>query len=135
MPERDALFLIIGAAVIVVFLRRPSIGYRGIHLIFVVAGLVAMRRAANDAATLATLTWALMIIVFLMWEGLFREALFKLRGPEGLALSALFWLIREVLWWRLAALLLGVLAIFGVKSELFTALRQWRGTAQIQSRR
>lgn len=136
LPERDALFLVIGAAVIGgCFFAGQSIGYRGVHLIFVVAGLIAMRRVADDAATRATLRWALMIIVFLMWEGLVREALLKLRGPEGLALSALFWLIREVLWWRLAALLLGVLAIFGVNSELFIALRQWRGTAQIQSHR
>jgi hypothetical protein len=32
-------------------------------------------------------------------------------------------LIREVLWWRLAAALLAILAIFGLRSELFAALQ------------
>ena len=115
MPERDAMFLVIGAALIVgCFFAGQSVGYRGIHLIFVVVGLVAMRRAADNPATRATLTWAMMIVVFLMWEGLFRHALYaKVPDP----VFALFWLIREVLWWRLAALLLGMLLIFGIKSE------------------
>ena len=127
MPERDAMFLVIGAALIAgCFFAGQSINYRGVHLIFVVAGLVALRRAADARATRATLTRALMIVVFLMWEGLFRQALPQEAaggGLAGLAPFGIFWLIREVLWWRLAALLLGVLAIFSVRSELFAALR------------
>ena len=129
------MFLVIGAALIAVcFFAGHSQAYRGIHLIFVVAGLVAMRRAADNPATRATLTWAVMIVVFLMWEGLFRNALYN-KAPY--RVFALFWLIREVLWWRLAALLLGMLVIFGIKSE---SLRRGsavlaRGWAQIQSYR
>jgi hypothetical protein len=124
MPERDAMFLVIGAALIAgCFFAGQSVGYRGVHLIFVVAGLVAMRRAADTRNTRATLSQALMIVVFLMWEGRFRRALpHQVAGP-GLALFGLFWLIREVLWWRLVALLLGMLAIFSVRSELFAALQ------------
>ena len=77
-------------------------------------------------------------MVFLMWEELFRRALiYEITGSvqarallheiarpgPGLALYALFWFIREVLWWRLAALLLAMLAIFGLRSELFAALQ------------
>jgi len=36
------------------------VNYRGIHLIFVVAGLIAMRRAADNPATGALLAWALL---------------------------------------------------------------------------
>jgi hypothetical protein len=123
MPEQDVMFLVIGAALIEgCFFAGQSHGYRGVHLIFVVAGLVAMRRAADDPTTGATLTWAVMIVVFLMWDGFFRQML-HVQSPE----FNLFCLIREVLWWRLAAVLLAMLAIFGVKSELFAALRQWRG--------
>src|SRR3984893_5896600 len=71
MPERDAMFLVIGAALIAgCFFAGQSVGYRGVHLIFVVAGLVAMRSAADTRNTRATLSQALMIVVFLMWEGL-----------------------------------------------------------------
>ncbi len=133
MPERDAMFLVIGAAVIVgCFFTGYSKAHRGIHLIFVVAGLLAMRRASDNPATRAALTRATMVVVFLMWDRFVRTAL---ANPDeapgsGIALSAfvVLWLIREVLWWRLAALLLTVLVIFGVKSELFAAFQhQWRG--------
>jgi hypothetical protein len=132
MPERDAMFLVIGAALITgCFFAGQSVNYRGVHLIFVVAGLVAMRRAADARATRASLTRALIIVVFLMWEGLFRQALphDEVAGPglAGLAPFALFWLIREVLWWRLVALLLGVLAIFSLRSELFAVLQAMGG--------
>ena len=140
MPERDAMFLVIGAALIAgCFFAGQSVNYRGIHLIFVVAGLVAMRRAADARGTRASLTRALMIVVFLMWEGLIRQALPHDEaaglGPARLAPFGLFWLIREVLWWRLVALLLGVLAIFGLRSELFAALqaigRRYRGQSHL----
>ena len=74
-----------------------------------------------------------------MWEGLFRQALphdeVAGLGPARLAAFGLFWLIREVLWWRLVALLLGVLAIFSLRSELFAAVqamgRLYRGQSHL----
>jgi hypothetical protein len=137
MPERDAMFLIIGAALISgCFFAGHSGNWRGVHLIFVVAGLVAMRRAADARATRATHARALTIIVFLMWEELFRQALphdeVAGLGPARLAPFGLLWLIREVFWWRLAALLLGVLAIFSLRSELFAAGRRYRGQSHLR---
>ncbi len=143
MPERDAIFLIIGAAVIAgCFFAGYSKAHRGVHLIFVVVGLVAMRRTADDTAARAMLGWTIMIVLFLMWERFFRIAL---ANPDeipvsGFALSAylLLWLFLQVLWWRLAAVLLGVLAIFVINSELFAALQRWRGLhreAQIETYR
>jgi hypothetical protein len=134
MPERDAMFLVIGAALIAgCFFAGQSDYYRGVHLLFVLTGLVAMRRSAENPATRATLTRTVMIVVFLMWEGFFRHALpHEVPGP-GLALFALFWLIREVLWWRLAALLLAMLVIFGFRSELFAALQAVGGLHRGQS--
>jgi len=138
-PDRDAMFLVIGAALIAgCFFAGQSVAYKGIYLIFVVAGLVAMRRVADTGKARAILSEALIIVVFLMWEEFFRRALiYGITGSVqartllheighpglGLGLYALFWFIRELLWWRLAALLLAVLAIFGLRSELFAALR------------
>jgi hypothetical protein len=123
MPKRDAMFLVIGAALIVgCFFAGQNNGYKGVHLIFVVAGLLAMRRVADNRMTGATLSLTVMIVVFLMWQGLFSRIL-QVPGPW----YAFFWLIREVLWWRLAAVLLAVLVIFGLKSEVFAALQRWRG--------
>ena len=130
MPKQDAMFLVIGAGLIVgCFFAGRNIAYRGIHLIFVVAGLVAMRRAADNPATRAMLTRTVMIVVLLIWEAFIRQALPGEVQGRGLALfaSALFRLIRELFWWRLVAILLAMLVIFGVKSEVFAAFRQWRG--------
>ena len=124
MPERDAIFLVIGAALIVAcFFGGQNDGYRGVHLIFVVAGVVAMRRVADNPATRATLTQAVMIVVFLMWQQFFTQIVHQEQPGLG---YGFYWLIREVLWWRLAALLLAMLAIFGAKSKPFAALQQWR---------
>ena len=143
MPEQDAIFLVIGAALMAgCFFAGQSVAYKGIYLIFVVAGLVAMRRATNTRKTRTILSQALIIVVFLMWEELFRRALiYEVTGSvqartlfheiaqpgPGLVLYALFWFIRELLWWRLAALLLAILVIFGVKSELLTRFQAMCG--------
>jgi hypothetical protein len=148
-PERDAMFLVIGSALIAgCFFTGQSATYRGIHLILVVAGLVAMRRAADTRAARAPLTWALIIVILLMWEEFFRRALiYELTGSveswgllheiaspkSGLAFYTLLWLIREVIWWRLVALLLAMLAIFGLRSELFAALQVEGGLHRGQS--
>jgi hypothetical protein len=123
MPEQDAMFLVIGAALIVAcFFGGQNDGYRGVHLILVVAGVVALRRVADNPAARATLTQAVIIVAFLMWTPFFNHVL----HPEqpGLAYG-LYWMIREVLWWRLAALLVAILVIFSVKSQLFAVLQQW----------
>ena len=125
MPQRDATFLVIGAALIVgCFFAGQSHNYRGVHLIFVASGLVAMRRVIDNPATSATLTRTIMIVIFLMWDGFFNQSLRYARS--GLA-NALYLLPREVLWWRLVALLLALLVIFGVRSQLFAALHRLRG--------
>jgi hypothetical protein len=128
VSEKDSIFLVIGAAVISgCFFAGYSIAYRGIHLIFVVVGFIAMRRAAEDLATRATLSRAVMILVLLMWAPPISQALAHEQGAGvSLIASALFYLIREVLWWRLVALLLAMLSIFIVGSQLFAALQQWR---------
>jgi hypothetical protein len=149
ISEREAILLVIGAALMAgCFFAGQSVAYKGIYLIFVVVGLVAMRRATNIGKTRAILSQALIIVIFLMWEELFRRALlYEVTGsvqaqallPEiaqpgpGLALYALFWLIREVLWWRLAAVLLAILVIFGLKSEFFAALQKMGGLRGGQS--
>lgn len=132
MPDRDAIFLLIGAAVIVgCFFAGYSKAHRGIDLIFVAVGLVTMRRSADNPATRAMLGWTVMIVLFLMWERFFLTIL---ANPDEVpdtwfALSAylLLWLLAEVLWWRLAAILLSVLAIFAINSEFFAPLQRWRG--------
>jgi hypothetical protein len=135
MAEPDAMFLVIGAAVILgCFFAGYNKAHRGIHLVFVIAGLVAMQRASDNPTTRTMLTRTTMIVLFLMWDRFFRTAL---ANPDeaptseiAMSASMILWFIREVFWWRLAALLLTILVIFGVKSELFAALQHQRHRLQ-----
>jgi hypothetical protein len=125
MPERDAIFLIIGAALVVgCFFAGQSDNYRGVHLIFVIVGLVAMRHVTDNPAIFAMLTRIIMAIIFLMWATVFNVWLHSDQPGLGFAFYSL---VREILWWRLVAFLLAILVTFGAKSKLFGELQQWRG--------
>ena len=69
------------------------------------------------------LGWLAVIIVALMWEGLYRSVVFSLDrtfwGP--------LWLVREALWWYLAAALLAVLITFVAQSQSALAARRLFG--------
>jgi hypothetical protein len=125
MPEQAAVFLVIGAALMAgCFFAGQSVGYRAVHFIFVVAGLVVMRRtASDDTATRAMLAWTTAMVIFLMWEPAIRPA-----GPEDISSLALwrytlFWFIDQLIWWRVMAVLLAILAIFTARSEFVSTLR------------
>ncbi len=130
VTDRDAMFLVISAAVIAgCFFVGHSKAYRGINLILVVAGLLAMRRAAEHPATRAMLTQTVVIVIFLMWHRFFRVLLANPddipTGGPSLKAFAVLGLAGEVFWWRLTAVLLAILAIFTARSELLMTLQQW----------
>ncbi|HEY1449005.1 MAG TPA: hypothetical protein VGF33_10750 [Caulobacteraceae bacterium] len=122
LDGRDRTLLTLGAAVIAgCYFSGQNISYRGIFLILVVGGLLAMRRGADDAAVRTRLGWLTVIIIALMWDGIYRSVLFSLNP----ALWGPLWLIREALWWYLAAALLAVLITFATQSESFVPARRW----------
>ena len=99
------------------FFTGQSVGYRGIDLIFVVAGLLALRRHA-PATCRRLLLSVTAAPALLMWEGLVRTWIGK--HPSLFA----FWLLRELLWWYLAAFLLAAVTIFVIQSTTMTTLAQ-----------
>ena len=119
LPDKDAVILIMGAALISgCFLTGQSVGYRGIYLILVIAGMISMRRVADDGPTRSILLNTAIIAVLLMWEGFFRTQVSVL----SLNIQFFVWLVKELLWWWLIGQLLGVLAIFGLHSNVFNAI-------------
>jgi hypothetical protein len=121
LKDRDKTLLTLGAAMIVgCFFSGQSISYRGIFLILVVGGMLAMRRGAEDTAVRARLGWLTVIIIALMWDGIYRTVVFSL-SPS---LWGPLWLIREALWWYLAAALLAVLMTFTAQSESLVPARR-----------
>ncbi|HLZ66972.1 MAG TPA: hypothetical protein VKQ29_12125 [Aliidongia sp.] len=125
----NATLLVIGSALICgCFFAGQSVGYRGVHLLFVAPTLLVLAQDAKDDAWRRRWRHAVFMIVFLMWgEGIRR--IFAM-ATEGLGASEtadmlarmLFWLFRELVWWRVVTLLGAVLLRFVRSSETGRAI-------------
>jgi hypothetical protein len=122
MGERDRLLLAAGSALIVgCFYAGQSSNYRGVILIFVLAGLLALRREVAAGAMRGLLTGVIAATVFLMWDGMFRHALLAASLEH---LRTTYWVVREVLWRLLVAFLIGAFALFASRSPVLAPI--WR---------
>ena len=122
-PDRESLFLVIGALLILAcFFAGQNIAYRGVFFVFVVPGLVAMRRHAAAPATRRALLGLIFVVLFLMWSDAVHHWFAKIAGTS--AMTA-FWLARELLWWQLAAALAALILIFTSHSSAIVGARSW----------
>ena len=134
----ERVLLVIGSAVIVgCFFTAQSIGYRGMFLLMVLPGQLAISRATAYQVRALGLATSL-VIVLLMWSECFRLALYDaleyLDLPSVIAveIKMLFWLVREVCWWWVVSVMMAVLADFleaspvirGVSSRLALSIAQ-----------
>lgn len=118
LSGRDRNLLVIGSAVIVgCFFAGQSIGYRGVFLLLVLPGLLAITRAA-DRRLGALARGTGIVIVLLMWGECLRLALHQALAQAGIGPVAaggvhmLFWLTRELAWWWAVSVMLAVVAEF-----------------------
>jgi hypothetical protein len=128
LSERELLCLIAGAALICgCFLTGRSAMYRGIDLLFALPGLIGL---AGDAigrirAMLRVTVAAILLSMFSQPSHRFLGESFSVFTEDnGSALASALWLIRELMWWWIVAVLLAVLLRFGVTSNMWRALRQ-----------
>ena len=115
----EAQFLVIGGLLVAAcFFAGQNIGYRGILLLPVLAGLVCLHRSVEDPEVRRFCGQMIAAVLFVMWGEFFRRALHAIISPvpgEGLSSRAevLFWVGRELVWWwlviGLAALVLSYL--------------------------
>jgi hypothetical protein len=108
----------VGSAVIVgCFFAGQSIGYRGVFLLMVIPGLLAISRGSIRNLRNLSIGTSL-VIVLLMWGECLRLALYSAldhhNGSEVLTGEGkfFFWLIRELGWWWTVSVLLTMLADF-----------------------
>lgn len=127
-PAAD--FAVIGAALVAgCFLTGFSIYYRGVDFLLVLPGLLSLARSPLDEGGGRTARRVVQAILFLMWSECLRTAIVKDLPATGLSLvavnnvNAVFWLIRELVWWRVIAVLLGILLAFAATTELGRWLR------------
>ena len=116
LPDRERVFMVIGSAVIVgCFFAGQSIGYRGIFLLLVMPGLLALSRSAGRELR-ALCFGSATVIVLLMWGECLRQAL---DGGFG------FWLLREIGWWWSVSFMMALVADFLRQSPVFQAVSGW----------
>jgi hypothetical protein len=114
----ERVLLVIGSAVIVgCFFTAQSIGYRGMFLLMVLPGQLAISRATVRQVRALGLATSLLIVV-LMWSECFRVALYdaleyvELPSVIAVEIKMLFWFVRELCWWWLVSVMMAVLADF-----------------------
>jgi hypothetical protein len=118
ISELDRRILVVGALLVAgCFFAGPNLSYRGIHLIFVVVGLVALRRVLADGVARRALSALVVVTLLLMWDGAVQHLL---DGHLRDGIFAAYWLVREALWYVLAAFLIGTLCIFAMSSPLLS---------------
>jgi hypothetical protein len=133
LPQPEKIYLLIGAALIGgCFFTGSSIGYRAIHLLFTLPGLLAIahmevgmrvrRVAVQGCVLVVTLTWA----GFFTWkEGLFPQILASWIGnAPGARLVHFLWLLSEIAWWPVAVLFIAT--VIGCCSNWLESAREWR---------
>jgi hypothetical protein len=126
--------LVIGSAVIVgCFFAGQSIGYRGIFLLLVMPGLLAVSRVPLRRCRALGLG-AAIVVVLLMWGECFRinlhAALQRIEASETVAgaMRLQFWFWRELGWWWIVSVMLAILADFVGEAPIL------RGTAALLAR-
>ena len=124
LPNWDRALLVAGAALVCgCFFAGPSIGYRGILLLLILPGLLALTRRDVTPWVKRLCLTAVMMVVFLMWgEGIrqfLSTAADRLGVPErfGSPVAIAFWFLRELVWWRVISLLGAILFWFVATSE------------------
>ncbi len=124
LPDGERVFMVIGSAVIAgCFFAGQSIGYRGIFLLLVMPGLLALSRSAMRELRVLCLGSAI-VIVLLMWGEYLRQAL---GGGIG------FWLVRELGWWWSVSVMLALVADFLGESPVLHAASAWLGRQPVHS--
>jgi hypothetical protein len=115
LEGRERTLLVIGSAVIAgCFFAGQSIGYRGVFLLLVIPGLLAISRGSDPNLRKLGIGTSI-VVVLLMWGECLR---FVLSGGLDYWLGTgiivgegkfLFWLVRELGWWWSVAVMLAIL--------------------------
>jgi hypothetical protein len=138
-PETETIFLAIGALLIeACFFSGQNMGYRGIFLLLTLGPLSALAATRVRPRLRRMALSTSIIIVIIMWDGALTwrsgvpassvpqiDALVAWRDgipttAMGTIVAGSFWLVREILWWRVVAVFAACLAVFALRSPMLS---------------
>jgi len=129
MDRSQMIWLVSGCLVMgACYLIGQNVGYRGIYLLMVLSGLLAMRRSTAALAVRPLLTCTVVLLVPMMWMEAIRLWIdYALRAVpltqnSGNVVRTLVWLSREVLWFNLERVMLAICIIFALQSRVWRTL-------------
>jgi hypothetical protein len=131
LATEERVFLVIGAVLICgCFFAGQNQSYRGIHLVFVMPALIALATEAQPPKVRSLFRWLFAPLMLVLWGLSLQQLVAWLSGGTdspmgGSAAMDLYWIIHEIAWWWLIAVLLGVLFCFVADSPVWRSL-SWR---------
>jgi hypothetical protein len=128
LGESDLVWLVVGCLIMGgCYMLIPNVGYRGIYLLIVLTGLLALKRSCPDPSTRLELSLTATSIVPLMWmEGIRNWASMLIDSATTspyirTGVWVWFWMLREFMWLALAHVMLAVVFVFATKSAVGAA--------------
>jgi hypothetical protein len=125
LPDRTHRFLLIGGVLVVgCFFAGQNINYRGIFLLPILAGMLALTQIAPNRSLRTMFTLTTASILGVLWEMTIRQAVASLFGApvHSLPLYAV-WVVKELAWWWLITVLIAILLRFAADSQAWRDLR------------
>jgi hypothetical protein len=129
-------YLVIGAALIGgCFFAGQNDSYRGIHFLFALPGLLALSARAPTRAVRVLFRVTTVAVLFVMWGIAIQQIVTGLSGgssdPIGGSVAAyVYWIIRELSWWWIVSVFVGVLACFVAESGVWRSIAAYLKDAQ-----
>jgi hypothetical protein len=137
----ERTFLVIGSSVIAgCFFAGQSVGYRGVFLLMVVPGVLAISRIPNPNLRKLGIGTS-SVVVLLMWGECLRFTLDRILKNSAVAqivadnLRILFWFIRELGWWWTVGVMLAILVDYLRGSRIVAAAMYLGDYLMVRARR
>jgi hypothetical protein len=128
IADRTYRFLVIGGVLVVgCFFAGQNVGYRGVFLLLVLPGILAMTHlpAAGGLRLVFTATTGAMLCV--LWELTIRHLVADVFGGsyhpvEGSLVGYTVWVVQQLAWWWLITVLMAILIRFVADSPVWRDL-------------
>lgn len=139
IPDRAHQFLLIGGLLVVgCFFAGQNVGYRGVFLLLILPGVLALRHTQVSGRLRGTFALTIGAILCVLWELTIRHVVADLAGGsyypvEGSLAVYGVWLVQELAWWWLVTLLLAILFTFIIDAPVWRELRPLLPDAKLTS--